>query len=219
MTVSYAILADIVGSRSLADRPGAQRALLDVLARASQGLDLLREPYATVGDEFQALAPTLRGALLLTLRAQLLLPQGLELRFGIGQGEARTVSDGSDGAAAPIQDGPAWWRAREAVDAAHEAQQRTGFVRTRAVLDDAEGSAVLNAMLVLRDQAVARLQERPRRMLAALLGGATQVEAAAQEGVSQSAVSSVVRGSGAGLLEAQRLLETAVGARRKEVGA
>ena len=209
MSVSYAILADIVGSRTLADRPDAQRTFREALTQAARGLGLLQEPYATVGDEFQALAPTLDGALLLTLRTQLLLPEGLELRFGIGQGEARTVSED---AAAPIQDGPAWWRAREAIDAAHEAQQRTGFVRTRAVLDDAGATATLNAMLVLRDQAVSRLQDRPRRMLAALLGGATQVEVAAQQGVSQAAVSSVVRGSGAGLLEAQRLLEALGGA-------
>ena len=55
-------------------------------------------------------------------------------------------------------------------------------------------------------------QDRPRRMLAALLGGATQVEVAAQQGVSQAAVSSVVRGSGAGLLEAQHLLKALGGA-------
>ena len=85
-------------------------------------------------------------------------------------------------------------------------------MRTRAVLDDAGAAATLNALLVLRDQAVSRLQDRPRRMLAALLGGATQVEVAAQQGVSQAAVSSVVRGSGAGLLESQRLLEALGGA-------
>lgn len=31
-------------------------------------------------------------------------------------------------AAVPIQDGPAWWRAREAIDAAHEAQRLLGAV-------------------------------------------------------------------------------------------
>jgi len=55
------------------------------LERASEGLALLQAPYPTVGDEFQAVAYTLEDALLLTLRAQLLLPPQLQLRFGIGR--------------------------------------------------------------------------------------------------------------------------------------
>ena len=86
MTLRYAIIADIVGSRTLTNRADAQRIFEAALERASEGLALLQAPYPTVGDEFQAVAYTLEDALLLTLRAQLLLPSQLQLRFGIGAG-------------------------------------------------------------------------------------------------------------------------------------
>ena len=56
MLIQYAIIADIVGSRALPDRAQAQQTFIDVLTRAGEGLDLPRSPYATVGDEFQAVA-------------------------------------------------------------------------------------------------------------------------------------------------------------------
>ena len=228
MVVRYAIIADIVGSRRLPDREAAQRIFLDVLVRAGKGLDLPGAPYATVGDEFQAVASDLATALTLTLRTQLLLPSRLSLRFGVGRGEVREVGVGED---APIRDGPAWWLAREAIDAAHAAQDAgVDFVRTRARLDaeetggvrgghEDEGPAatcgireheqVVNAMLTLRDQAVQRMRER-------LLMGATQAEAAGAEGVTQSAVSALVRGTGAGVLQAQTLLADSNGGRGRE---
>ena len=222
MPIRYAVIADIVGSRDLPDRAQAQRTFTDVLARAGEGLALLQSPYATVGDEFQAIADSLGTALTLTLRTQLLLPGALSLRFGVGAGETREVG-AADGAA--VQDGSAWWLAREAIDCAHAAQDAgLDFVRTRVRLDagapeDRAGSAacgtareheqMANAMLTLRDQTVQRMRERPRRLLGHLLMGATQVEAAVAEGVTQSAVSALVRGTGAGLLEAQALLVAA----------
>lgn len=235
MVVRYAIIADIVGSRRLPDREAAQRIFLDVLVRAGKGLDLPGAPYATVGDEFQAVASDLATALTLTLRTQLLLPSRLSLRFGVGRGEVREVGVGED---APIRDGPAWWLAREAIDAAHAAQDAgVDFVRTRARLDaeetggvrgghEDEGPAatcgireheqVVNAMLTLRDQAVQRMRERPRRLMGRLLMGATQAEAAGAEGVTQSAVSALVRGTGAGVLQAQTLLAGSNGGRGRE---
>ena len=220
MPICYAVIADIVGSRDLPDRAQAQRTFTDVLARAGEGLALLQSPYATVGDEFQAIADSLGAALTLTLRTQLLLPGALSLRFGVGAGETREVG-AADGAA--VQDGSAWWLAREAIDCAHAAQDAgLDFVRTRVRLgadapeDRAEPAAreteherVTNAMLTLRDQAVQRMRERPRRLMGRLLMGATQVEAAVAEGITQSAVSALVRGTGAGLLEAQALLVAA----------
>ncbi len=222
MRIRYAVIADIVGSRDLPDRDRAQQIFLDVLARAGEGLDLLRGPYATVGDEFQAVARDLGTALTLTLRAQLLLPDALSLRFGVGAGEIREVGAG----AAAVQDGSAWWLAREAIDSAHAAQDAgLDFVRTRVRLgaDALDGAArrtddlrreheqVANAMLTFRDQALQRMRDRPRRLMGRLLMGATQVEAAAAEGVTQSAVSALARGTGAGLLAAQALFPAVAG--------
>ncbi|MBW3068621.1 MULTISPECIES: SatD family protein [unclassified Actinomyces] len=219
MDVSYAIIADIVGSRRLTDRRAAQATFVDVLTRAAAGLALPQPPVATVGDEFQAVAASLPAALTLTLRVQLHLPEGLALRFGIGAGWVETVSSDAGGAdaEASIQDGTAWWAAREAIEQAHAVQDSgREFCHTwMRVAQDAvvpggaqEGEAVVNALLLLRDQAVYRLRPRQRRMTMALLAGATQVEVARSEKVSQQAVSDFSRGPGAALIEAQTLLDT-----------
>lgn len=221
MHLSYALIADIVSSRKLPNRLVAQSGFEQVLEQAAEGLDLLQPPYATVGDEFQAVAPSLEAALTLTLRTHLLLDEGLDLRFGIGAGQVLPVGEG---AAPKIQDGSGWWAARAAIDAAHAAQDSgLDFVRTRYHLadehKDAQGGGgpllpaegYVNALLTLRDQAVDRLAHRPRRVLGHLLLGATQAEAARREGVSQPAVSDLVRGTGAGLLAAQSLLAAPFG--------
>ncbi|WP_136313486.1 SatD family protein [Actinomyces procaprae] len=100
MDVYYAIIADIVGSRRLTDRHAVQATFADALTRAAAGLALPQSPIATVGDEFQAIAASLPAALTLTVRVQLLLPEGLALRFGIGVGRVETVSADADGAGA-----------------------------------------------------------------------------------------------------------------------
>ena len=206
---SYAIIADIVHSRALSDRARAQKIFLHALEHAGALRHLSQQPYATVGDEFQAAATTLYDALVFTLHTQLLLPAGLELRFGIGYGQIFPIShDGSDSTdpSTTIQDGEGWWRARAAIDHAHAAQQRLPFTRTRCLLDSSQRTALANGYLALRDQTVARLQERPRRMIAASLDGSTRVQIAQSLGVSPAAVSSVLTGSGAGLLESTDLL-------------
>lgn len=207
MATSYALIADIIGSRRLPDRAAAQEIFTAALTQAATDLALSQAPRPTVGDEFQAVASNLSGALTLTLRTHLLLPPGLLLRFGIGAGEVVPVPAGTG----IVQDGSAWWAAREAVERAHDLQDAgRDFVRTWLRLasaeQDREHEAVLNAMLLLRDQAVARMKTRQRRMLAGLLMGATQVDIAGQEKVSQAAVSAFSRGPGAALLEAQALL-------------
>ncbi|RRD29103.1 SatD family protein [Actinomyces bowdenii] len=228
MDASYAVIADIIGSRHLPDRAEAQRAFLAALDRAARGLNLPRPPYASVGDEFQAVASALGDALALTLRAHLLLPPGLELRFGIGQGDVIEVDGARGVAGAPIEDGPAWWAARDAIEHAHALQDRGDrYARTwlrcsprvpggRRGSERAEGredrglrerEAVVNSLLLLRDHGIARLQLRQRRMMAGLVLGEKQVEIARAERVSQQAVSDLARGAGAALLESHRLLE------------
>ena len=59
VTLRYAVIADIVGSRTLTNRAEAQRIYEAALADASEGLALLQAPYPTVGDEFQAVDYTL----------------------------------------------------------------------------------------------------------------------------------------------------------------
>ena len=136
VNASYALIADIIRSRELPDRRRAQRVIHETLDRAAEGLKLTQRPYATVGDELQAVSATLADALALTMRTHLLLPDGLGLRFGIGVGAISEVEgaagSGAGGASGrPIQDGSAWWAAREAIEKAHHLQDAgRSFIRT-----------------------------------------------------------------------------------------
>ena len=54
----------------------------------------------------------------------------------------------------------------------------------------------MDGLALLRDHVLGRLKARERRIAAALLGGATQAEAARAERITQSAVSQAVARSG-----------------------
>ena len=226
MTLRYAVIADIVGSRTLTDRADAQRIFEAALERASEGLALLQAPYPTVGDEFQAVAYTLEDALLLTLRAQLLLPPQLQLRFGIGVGRIEEFASGVHRQApargrgaesAALQDGSAWWAARAAINRAHDVQDASNpFIRTWFMVHasvESEFSShcqtCINALLSLRDHAILKLSARHRRITAALLLGKTQVEIARAEKLSQQAISDFARGTGVGLIQSSLIIAEA----------
>ena len=226
MTLRYAVIADIVGSRTLTNRADAQRIFEAALERASEGLALLQAPYPTVGDEFQAVAYTLEDALLLTLRAQLLLPSQLQLRFGIGAGRIEEFTSGAHrqvpargrGAeSAALQDGSAWWAARAAINRAHDVQDASNpFIRTwfmaHASVESEFSShcqTCINAMLSLRDHSILKLSARHRRITASLLLGKTQVEIARAEKLSQQAISDFARGTGAGLIQSSLIIAEA----------
>ena len=226
MTLRYAVIADIVGSRTLTNRAEAQRIYEAALGDASEGLALLQAPYPTVGDEFQAAAYTLEDALLLTLRAQLLLPPQLQLRFGIGAGRIEEFSSGVHRQAparlrgtepAQLQDGSAWWAARAAINRAHDVQDssnpfiRTWFMAHASVESSFPGhcQTCINALLSLRDHAILKLSARHRRITAALLLGKTQVEIARAEKLSQQAISDFARGTGVGLIQSSLIIAEA----------
>lgn len=226
MTLRYAVIADIVGSRTLTNRADAQKIFEAALERASEGLALLQAPYPTVGDEFQAVAYTLEDALLLTLRAQLLLPPQLQLRFGIGAGRIEEFASGVHRQApargrgaesAALQDGSAWWAARAAINRAHDVQDASNpFIRTwfmaHASVESEYSShcqTCVNAMLSLRDHSILKLSARHRRITAALLLGKTQVEIARAEKLSQQAISDFTRGTGAGLIQSSLIIAEA----------
>ena len=226
VTLRYAVIADIVGSRTLTNRADAQRIFEAALERASEGLALLQAPYPTVGDEFQAVAYTLEDALLLTLRAQLLLPPQLQLRFGIGAGRIEEFASGVHRQApargrgaesAALQDGSAWWAARAAINRAHDVQDSSNpFIRTwfmaHASVESEFSShcqTCINAMLSLRDHSILKLSARHRRITASLLLGKTQVEIARVEKLSQQAISDFARGTGAGLIQSSLLIAEA----------
>lgn len=201
-----AVIADIIGSRALPDRSAAQREFARVFTEVEEAVPLATEPLrATVGDEFQALYPSLDAALTALLLVQLALPDELALRFGIGIGEVHPVS----GAEARLQDGPGWWAARDAIDIVDTRQQRA-MPSTRTWIvgggddDEAMNDAVdtANAYVLLRDQLVARMTARERRLTYGRCLGQTQKALAADEGITQSAVSQALTSAGAAAIVA-----------------
>lgn len=177
----YALIGDLVGSRLLADRAAAHRRLDEVLAQVDALCPGLQPLEATVGDEFQGAYDDVHRAARVALLVRLAMLPLVDVRGGIGHGEAQTY----DARRSPrLQDGSAWWAAREALEwmaPARRAGLRTWYV--------GPGSEDVNARLICRDALVDRINERGRRMLGLALRGHSQQEIAVLEGVSKSAVS------------------------------
>lgn len=210
--MSVAVIADIVGSRRLADRAAGQRAVEQAVARASADLTgAERALMPTVGDELQGVYRDLDAALAAVLLVRLALPDGVDCRFGIGVGAIGTIPSAAIGG---IAEGPGWWAAREAIDAVHALQSRTvpgarTWVAASADADAATLSAVrlANAGVLARDHLVSAMSERARRLTYGRCTGVTQRELAASEGITQSAVSQLLSSSGAAaVVEGLRLL-------------
>lgn len=194
----YALIGDLVGSRTLADRGQAHARLdaalreVDLLAPGVQPLE------ATVGDEFQGAYDEPGGAARAALLVRLAMLPLVDVRCGIGHGEAETF----DAERRPrLQDGSAWWSAREALQ--WMATPRRASLRTWYV---GPGSDDVNARLLCRDALVDRLNERARRMLALALRGHSQQEIAELEGVSKSAVSQAFSRGVAAVRDAEQLV-------------
>ncbi|MGV8896033.1 MAG: SatD family protein [Rhodoglobus sp.] len=191
-----AVIVDLVDSKAIDDRRAAQAAIVASFSRVDPLVPHDQPLRATVGDEFQAVYPTLADALEATLLARLALPNAIDCRFGLGRGD---VIDVGDGAAGVIQDGSAWWLAREAIDEAHSREDgRTPSVRSwfRSSADDAARESLVNAYLMARDQIVGAMTERVRRLTFGTMLGSSQGELADLEGITQSAVSQALRRSG-----------------------
>lgn len=196
----YALIGDVVASRALGDRPAAQQRINEVLDHVDQEVRGVQALQPTVGDEFQgayaSLADAGRAALLIRLA---LLPD-IDVRCGIGSGDTIVFDDRRTPL---LQDGPAWWTAREAIEAigGRRSSARTWYV--------GPGAAAANGHLLCRDALVDRLSDRGRRMLRMALLGATQQKIAEVEGVTKSAVSQQFARGIAAVRDAEELLREA----------
>jgi len=199
VTQFYALIADVVGSRVLPDRAAAQQQIGAALREVTERLRPAQALGATVGDEFQGAFANLGEAVSATLLVRLALLPDIDVRCGLGHGEL-TIHDASR--TPVLQDGPAWWAARDALvwlEGARRAARRTHYLGP-----DADR---VNAYLVTRDAFVDRLGATSVRMLALSLRGRSQKEIADELGVTPSAVShQFARGVGA-LREAHLLFE------------
>src|ERR1700741_1781316 len=146
-----ALIGDIVGSRRVADRSAAHRAMNRALRDVAA--DAIDPPAFTVGDEFQGSYPAVGAAIGAALSLRLAVAPGLDVRFGIGWGVV-TVLD----AAAGIQDGPGWWAAREAIEWTAAAQRQPGLALVRTSFrasGEARGDVdAVNAALLCRDHLI-----------------------------------------------------------------
>ncbi|WP_165064481.1 SatD family protein [Marisediminicola senii] len=210
-----ALIVDIVRSRDLADRGTGQRSIHTAFDAASDAARPVEPLWATVGDEFQAVYDSVPDALRATTVVRLALPADVDCRFGLGLGETRAVVDGDTrGRDGSIQDGSAWWCARRAIDEAHRREHgHHPFARSWffAVDPDDAAAGVVNAYLLMRDQAIGAMNPRERRLAAGTLLGRPQSDLARDEGITQSAVSQNLRRSGgAALLAAHQAMTGAV---------
>jgi hypothetical protein len=207
--VLYAVIGDLVRSRRVEDRAAVQQALATVLAEVTEVLQPAQPFAPTTGDEYQGACADLPDAVLGALLVRLALLPLVDVRCGIGHG-AVTVYDASRQPV--LQDGPAWWAAREALETIGGPRdaRRTWF--------SGDGAGRVNAFLLCRDQLVDRLNDRGVRILRRALLGMSQKAIAEAEGVWPSAVSQQFsRGVGA-VVDAQRLFasdEAATGARSR----
>lgn len=194
MTVVVTLIGDVVSSRSAPDRQELHALLQETLTAVTAATDPIHPLRITVGDEFQGAwerrGPALHAAFLLRLS---LLPR-VETRYGLGRGEVASLEQ--DGT---VQDGPGWWRAREAITAAKgaEADVRSDglVVRTRWQEEGPTGPA-LDAAVRHRDLLLAGLDDRSLRLLRGLLLQRTQRALAEEEGISPTAVSRRVHRDG-----------------------
>lgn len=113
-----AVIGDIIKSKSILDRHKTQQDLQRVLLQINQRHQAMLASRFTItlGDEFQGLFKDGNGLLhILDEISFSLRPIGL--RFGIGVGTLTTEVDPTTSIGA---DGPAYWKAREAIEFIHK---------------------------------------------------------------------------------------------------
>lgn len=205
--VAAALIGDIVGSRSAPDRPALHRRLVAALDDANRAFSPLVPLRVTAGDELQGCFATVGEAVAASLWLRLHLAPDVDLRHGVGWGLLLVL-----GERPRIEDGPAWWAARDAIESVEADAARASLRHLRTAYrraDDVEGPdpGPVNAALVCRDHMVGSLSDRSLRLLRGTLAGRSQVELAREEGVSPSAVSQRMRNDGlAAILVADELL-------------
>ena len=185
-----AFIGDISASRDLEadERRAVQERLGDLLDRLNRELGeaVLAEFTITVGDEFQGLLvrPGTVPELMWRLRDR--LP---ELRFWTGVGFGGLDTELEERAIG--MDGPAFHRARQALEVAHEEGLHGGVFSGFG-----EDDRVLGGLSRLLDWQRQRLTDAQREAIRYVRGGATQTEAAGEIGVTRQAVSKRLAAAG-----------------------
>lgn len=199
------VLGDVVGSRGAADRSALHGGLTRLLDAVNAEVAPLQPLRITVGDEYQGSFATVGQALAVTLRIRLAMLPDIDIRHGVGWGPVAVLAEEPR-----VEDGPGWWAAREAIEAAKADAARSALRGVRTCYRRAEGASgdagvdpdPVNAALICRDQMVGSLSARSVSLLRGLLAGRSQQELAQEEQISASAASQRVRNDGLGVIVA-----------------
>lgn len=183
-----AVIGDIKDSRNHADRNGLQLRLQGALEGVNReyGKQIASRFMITLGDEFQGLFAAGPGAVFAVDRIEREL-YPVQIRFGIGVGEITTDID----AAMPLgADGPAYYSARNMIDALKAAEKKKMDPKANVRIEiqgDPAVSELMNAVFALLSAAKADWTERQVVIMNAYLAcGGTQEEAAKRLGIDQS---------------------------------
>ena len=187
-----ALLGDVVRSRD-SDRTRVHEALLKAIATCNKAHPPLDPLRVTVGDEIQGVYATLGQAVAVMLRLRDELLGIAEMRCGLGGGDVQVI-DAKRG----IQDGPAWWRAREAIERAEALSRQPGNRTSRTALIDTRAVAnpLVDPTLRVIDAKLAALSPGSRRSWVHLRAGLDNATAARLEGVTPSANSQRINDHG-----------------------
>jgi hypothetical protein len=179
-----ALIGDMIGSRLAPDRIELQRQVERVFAEVDSRFG--GAPTFTIGDEFQARFPTLGDAIEASLHLHLRSRGLTELRIGIGWGELVV----EDPARSPFgQDGPCWWRAREAIEAVERSARSRGPELRTAARTATSIDQLLNGYLLLRDTLLGAMDDVDELITSGLLEGISQTDLAKELGLNKSSVS------------------------------
>jgi len=204
---SATLIGDLIGSRTAEDRGALHARLAGALSEVNDGFGPTTPLRITVGDEYQGTFATMGAALQSALRLRLALLPDYDVRQGLGWGPVRVLEPEPR-----VEDGPGWWAARDALSRVEVAEGRPGSRDRRTAFAVTEGAAgpdpaAIEALLILLDNALARLSPRSLSVLRDLMAGTSQREIASRLGVSPSAVSQRVRGDGlAALVSADKTM-------------
>lgn len=174
---------DVVSSRTT-DRAALHAALLSAVDRTNDRALPIDPLRPTVGDEVQGVFATPGAALAASFTLRLELAPAWDVRFGIGVGTVDVI-DAERG----IQDGPAWWSAREAIDRVKDLAARPGHESARTALRDPRPGAdpLADPAVRLVDAHLYRLRPGAVRTMRGLWAGLDNAAIAADEGITESA--------------------------------
>lgn len=192
---AIALIGDLVASRRTSDRQAVHDRLDTVLRDTNQRHRALHPAVITLGDEFQGVYAELGTAVAASFAIRLALADTVDVRFGLGRGEVHTLD-----AARGIRDGSAFWRARDAIEAAEARAERARTRTSRTVYrcpdEPPHQVALVQSALDCLDFMVGSLSKPSRAILEGLMNARTQLEMAATLGLSPSAVSQRIRRDG-----------------------